>query len=261
VPGLVALARAVVQRIDLRHHRGVHPRTGALDVVPFVPLAPGAMPDAIDAAHRLGRALGDQLELPVFLYGAASTGDAGAPAQPSEAKVPADWRQAKVPADWRRVGLPAIAAALDAGELTPDYGPPRAHPTAGIVLAGARGLLVAYNLLLFTADVSVARKVARALRERDGGLPGVQALGFHLESRGRAQVSINLLRPDQTPLRAVVERAREVASALGVEIDRGELVGLAPEAAVAGATAQELLLPELGPAQILEQRLAALPPD
>jgi glutamate formiminotransferase len=199
------------------------------------------MTDAIAAARRLGGAIGDQLGIPVFLYGEAAT-DPGR----------------RLPASLRRYGLDAVAAALAAATLRPDYGPARAHPTAGVVLIGARTLLIAFNVWLKSSDVRIAREVARAIRERDGGLPGVQALGFYLESRGRAQVSINLLRPAETPLPSVIQRVREEAAARGVEVERGELIGLLPEAIAMRSTADELLLPELRSDQILERRLAGL---
>jgi glutamate formiminotransferase len=151
-----------------------------------------------------------------------------------------------------------VAAALATGELHPDYGPARAHPTAGVTLVGARTFLVAFNLWLADDSVRTAREIARAIRERDGGLPGVQAMGFYLESRRRAQVSVNLVRPDSTTLAAVVERVRQEAAARGVEVERGELIGLLPEAIASQTTAEALLLPELGAAQILERRLSRL---
>jgi glutamate formiminotransferase len=242
VDGLYALIRAAAAAIDLRHHAGAHPRVGAVDVVPFVPLGGAAMGDAVEAAHRLGRSVGDRLEIPVFLYGEATPGP-----------------ERRVPADLRRLGLAGMAAALEAGELRPDYGPSRLHATAGAVLIGARTFLVAFNVWLRSADLRVARAVARAIRERDGGLPGVQALGLFLESRSRAQVSVNLLRPDQTSLHAVVERIASEARARGVEIDRGEIVGLVPESVVLRAAAEALRLPELTPSRILEWHLRAAP--
>jgi glutamate formiminotransferase len=239
--GLLAMAREAAERIDLRRHSGVHPRLGAIDVLPFVPLGATTMGDAVGAARRLGRAIGDELAIPVFLYGEAAS-DAGR----------------RLPASLRRRGLPALAQALLTGALRPDYGPARAHPTAGVTLVGARTVLVAFNLWLATADIRAARDIARAIRERDGGLPGVQALGFYLASRGRAQVSINLTRPAETSLETVVERVRAEAAARGVEVERGELVGLVPESIASRTTAKALLLPELGPDQILERRLAGL---
>jgi glutamate formiminotransferase/glutamate formiminotransferase/formiminotetrahydrofolate cyclodeaminase len=242
VDGLYALIRAAAAAIDLRHHAGAHPRVGAVDVVPFVPLGGAALRDAVEAAHRLGSSVGDRLGIPVFLYGEATPGS-----------------ERRVPADLRRLGLAGMAAALEAGELRPDYGPSRLHATAGAILIGARTFLVAFNVWLRSADLRVARAVARAIRERDGGLPGVQALGLFLESRSQAQVSVNLLRPDQTSLHAVVERIASEARARGVEIDRGEIVGLVPESVVLRAAAEALRLPELTPSRILEWHLRREP--
>jgi glutamate formiminotransferase len=239
--GLLAMARLAVERIDLGRHCGVHPRLGAVDVVPFVPLGATQMADAIEAAERLGRAIGEELDVPVFLYGEAARDAAR-----------------RLPVTLRGRGLSSVAAALATGELHPDYGPARAHPTAGVTLVGARTFLVAFNLWLGDASVRTAREIARAIRERDGGLPGVQAMGFYLESRGRAQVSIKLVRPDSTTLEMVVERVRQEATARGVEVERGELIGLLPEAIASQTTAEALLLPELGAAQILERRLSGL---
>jgi glutamate formiminotransferase len=213
---------------------------GAIDVVPFVPLGPATMENAVNAAHRLGRALAERLAIPIFLYGEAAPN-----------------RERRLPAALRRQGLGTVAAALAAGSLVPDYGPSRAHPSAGVTLVGARGFLVAFNLRLATADLRIARDIARAVRERDGGLAGVQALGLWLESRQQAQVSLNLLRPDETPLDVVVERVRAEAAARGVDVDSGELIGLLPEAVARRTSAAALFLPELGERQILERRLTA----
>lgn len=242
--GLLAMIRAAVAAIDLRHHAGAHPRVGAVDVVPFVPLRGAAMADAVKAARALGRAVGDALEIPVFLYGEATPGGGR-----------------RLPADLRRLGLDALARALRSGEIVPDFGPARAHPSAGVILVGARTFLVAFNVWLRGADVVVARAVARAIRERDGGLRGVQALGLYLESRRLAQVSVNLLEPAVTPLHLVLERIRDEALARGVEIDRGELVGLLPEAVALRAAAAALLLPDLDAGRILERHLPRSFPD
>jgi glutamate formiminotransferase len=242
VSGLFSLVRAAAAAIDLRHHAGAHPRVGAVDVVPFVPLGGTAMGDAVEAAERLGRTVGERLEIPVFLYGEATPG-----------------ASRRVPADVRRLGLAGLGAALDAGAIEPDYGPSRLHPMAGAILIGARTFLVAFNVWLRSDDVRVARAVARAIRERDGGLPGVQALGLYLESRRQAQVSINLLRPAETSLHTVFERVREEARARGVEIDRGELVGLVPEAVALRAAADALHLLDISPGRILERHLSREP--
>ncbi|HVR29948.1 MAG TPA: glutamate formimidoyltransferase [Thermoanaerobaculia bacterium] len=238
--GLTKLCRAALERIDLRHHDGVHPRIGAIDVVPLVPLAGAAIENAVESAERLGRRVGEELGVPVFLYG--------------EAARSADRR---APAALRRLGLAALSEAIDGGALTPDYGPRRVDPRVGVTLIGARGFLVAFNVQLATEDVRIARAVAKAIRERDGGLPGVQALGLALESRRRAQVSVNLLPTARASLFTVVERIRDEASRHGVEIESSELVGLVPEEVALDAAADALRLPRLSPAHLLERRLAS----
>jgi glutamate formiminotransferase / 5-formyltetrahydrofolate cyclo-ligase len=209
---LVSGARAAVERIDLGRHDGVHPCVGALDVMPVVYLDEArrgaACAEALTAAALVGEGAG----VPVFLYGELAT-------RPEYAER----------ADLRRGGPSELARRIEAGELEPDYGPHRAHPTAGAVLATARPPLVAFNVELASADLELARSIASELRESDGGLPGVRALGLELEGRGRAQVSVNVHDHRAVPLRLIVERVRERAA-----IAEAELVGLAPEAALEG---------------------------
>ena len=210
--GLVSGAAAAVEALDLRSHSGLHPCIGALDVLPVVYLDEGqrgaACAEAITAAGRIGA----ELDLPVFLYGELAT------------------RPERRERAWlRRGGWRGLAARMDAGELRPDFGPARAHPTAGAVLATARPPLVAFNLDLATGDVELARQIAAEVRESGGGLPGVRAIGLFLEERGRAQVSTNVHDFRTTPLHVLVEAVRRRA-----EIAEAELVGLAPEAAFQG---------------------------
>ena len=210
--GLVSGAEAVIARVDLTRHEGLHPFVGALDVLPVVYLDAGqrgpACAEALTAAARVG----DELEVPVFLYGELAT----RPEQRERAWL-------------RRGGWRALAERIASGELRPDFGPARAHRTAGAVLAAARPPLVAFNLDLARADVDLARAIAAEIREAGGGLPGVRAIGLELEARGRAQVSTNVHDPAATPLRAVVEAVRARA-----EVAEAELVGLAPRAAFEG---------------------------
>jgi glutamate formiminotransferase len=235
VASLVAGIAAARDAIDLRRHEGVHPRVGAADVVPLVPVRPEDMERACDAAVDLGRRVGAELGLPVFLYGEVGGG--------------------RRPAFYRRGGPEELQRRVDAGELDPDFGPRALDPAVGAVLVGARKPLVAFNVVLATDDVEVARAVAAAVRESGGGLPGVQALGVRLASSGRAQVSINLIDLDRVQLHEVVERVIREAFGRGIAFESAELVGLLPAAAVLAAAAGPLRLPALDPSRILELNL------
>jgi glutamate formiminotransferase len=210
--GLVAGAAAAIAAVDLRRHEGLHPFVGALDVVPVVYAAEEgrgpACAEALTASARIGAELG----VPVFLYGELAT----RPEQRERA-----WLRS---GGWRR-----LAERVEAGELRPDFGPARAHATAGAVLATARPPLVAFNLELASTDVDLARAIAAEIREAGGGLPGVRAIGLYLEERGHAQVSTNVHDPRVTPLRTVIEAVRRRA-----EVSEAELIGLAPQAALDG---------------------------
>ena len=222
--------------IDLRSHEGVHPRVGAADVVPIVPLRPQDMERARVTARELGRRIGSELGLPVFLYGEVGDG--------------------RRPAFFRRGGPQELQQRVDAGELRPDFGPARLEERACAVLVGARATLVAFNVVLDTDDVEAARAVAASVRESGGGLPGLQALGLRLASSGRAQVSMNLIDLDRTPLHVVLERVAGEAAARGHVVESAELVGLLPARAVLEAAAGPLLLgSQLDPGRVLELRL------
>ena len=241
IDALLAGIAAATESIDLREHVGVHPRVGAADVVPLVPLVPDEMPHAVQAARELAARVGRELGLPVFLYGEVGGG--------------------RRPAHFRRGGLAEARARVDEGELVPDEGPREIDPRRGAVLVGARHVLIAYNLDLATNDVAVAREVAAAVRQSSGGMPGVQALGLELAASGRVQVSMNVVDVDAAPLHEVVERVRAEALELGVEVAGGELVGLVPERVVAAAAAAGVELPGIDESRILERvlrsRLAA----
>jgi glutamate formiminotransferase len=186
------------------------------------------------AALELGRRVGEELGLPVFRYG-----------------------EGRGPAFFRRGGAEELQRRLDAGELVPDFGPAQLDPVAGAVLIGARRPLVAFNVLLDTDDLEVAREIAAVVREAGGGFPGVRALGFALPSRGIVQVSMNVEDPEHVALHEVVARVRQEAAARGVEAGESELVGLLPEAAVAAASRDALGLPDLDESRLLEHRLLA----
>jgi glutamate formiminotransferase / 5-formyltetrahydrofolate cyclo-ligase len=211
--GLLAGARAVVESVDLRGGGGLHPHVGALDVMPVVYLDEERRGAACAEVLTAAGLIGDELGVPVFLYGELAT-------DPAHAER----------ADLRRGGPDAMAERMDAGELRPDFGPPRAHPTAGALLAAARPPLVAFNVDLDTDDLDLARAVAAEIRETGpAGLAGVRAIGLMLEDRGRAQVSTNVHDHRATSLGAVVEAVRARAP-----VAEAELVGLAPSAAFAG---------------------------
>lgn len=238
----LTLAAAAVELIDMREHRGVHPRIGAIDVIPFVPLSATGMPGCVELARDTGRRLADELNLPVILYGAAAP-------------------QRRALATIRRGGF-EIARSIGHFMVAPDFGPSRPHPTAGGVAVGARPPLLAFNLLLETDDAGVARRVARGLRQSSGGLPGVQAMGLALGTRGQAQVSTNLLDYRLTSLAEVIRATRRLAAEAGVEVASAELVGLAPRDALGGLEPEALggALPGLpGEAQTIEARLEACP--
>lgn len=237
VQAVAALAAEALEWIDVTRHEGVHPFLGALDVAPFVPLETSEMPAAVDAAKHAADALAT-LDLPVLLYGEAASDSS---------------RSALV--DHRRGGLARLAERMASGDWLPDRGPSRPHPTGGVVCVGARPPLVAFNLLLDTDRLGAAKRVAASLRESGGGLSGVRALGFFLESRGRAQVSVNVTDCDRTTLLDVVRHADELADAAGVRVVETELVGLAPRRVLPPGGAEALRLPELSDRQVLESHL------
>jgi glutamate formiminotransferase len=237
----LALAEAVVARVDMRGHRGVHPRMGALDVVPFVPLRGLTMADAVAAARRVGEALARAHALPVYLYGAA-------------AMVAGRTSQSAV----RAGQYEALPAKLADPAWRPDFGPARFNPRLGASAVGARDVLVAYNVWLDSTDVGAARAIAGALRESSGGLPAVQAMGFPLERRHCAQVSMNLLDYRRTGLARAWDAVGVEAGRRGIPVTRGELVGLAPRAAFEGRAPAGVGLPDLTAADYLETHLGSL---
>ena len=199
-----ALAAAAIAEIDLTAHAGVHPRIGALDVLPFVPLGSASMDDAVAIAHAVGRAIAETLQVPVFLYEAAAR---SADRRPLEAM--------------RRGGLDGLAARLREPAWQPDYGPATLHPTAGAMAIGARGPLVAWNLVLDRADLPLARHIARTIRTSGGGLPCLKALGLALEHTGQVQVSMNLTDYRTTSM-ADVFRAVDAEATTRRRRDRGQ---------------------------------------
>jgi glutamate formiminotransferase len=236
--GALALTRAAIRLVDLTRHRGVHPRVGAVDVIPFVPLRGASMADAIAAAHRVGRTVAAECGVPVFFYGEAARG-------PLRRELPM----------LRRGGFEGLATRLADPGWRPDEGRAAPHPTAGVTAIGARGPLIAFNAVLDTPDVDAAAGIARTLRESSGGLPAVRAIGVPLESRGRVQVSMNLLDYRRTAVSLVAQRLEDEARRRGTRVIEYELVGCAPAdalepwppglAAIAGLKPSQLLDPAL----------------
>jgi glutamate formiminotransferase len=236
VETLLAGIRCAVERIDLRRHSGAHPRVGAADVVPLVPLRPGDEPLARDAAVALSERIAAELGLPVFFYGRLTD-------------------DAREPAFFRRGGLDELRRRMEAGELTPDRGPARLHPTAGAVLVGVRRPLIAFNVNLRAASVEVARELAALIRERDGGYPGVRALGLDLPSAGLVQVSMNVTDWEAAALYEIVARIAAEAEARGAEVVGSELVGLMPAGPAVEAAGSVLRIDGFDSSRVLELRL------
>lgn len=235
VAALLAGIECARDRIDLRRHAGAHPRIGAADVVPIVPLRPDDMPRAKATALELARRIGEELGLCVFLYGELAP-DRG-------------------PAFFRRGGPEELQRRIDERDVEPDFGPSRLHPSAGGVIVGARRPLIAFNVNLAGADVEAAQAIARAIRERDGGFPGVRALGLALPEAGHAQVSMNVENWEASPLQDIVAAIEREAAALGVEVAGSELVGLMPAGAAAAAAGAALRIDGFDASKLLELRL------
>jgi glutamate formiminotransferase len=235
VEALLAGIAVAHERIDLRKHEGSHPRIGAADVVPLVPVRPDDMERARSAALELARRIGDELELPVFLYGECAPG--------------------RGPAFYRRGGPDELQKRIDAGEIMPDCGPHRLSPSAGGVIVGARRPLIAFNVDLVGTDLEAAREIARVVRERDGGFPGVRALGLVLPRAGHAQISMNVEDWEAVALHEIVAAIEREASARGVEIAGSELVGLMPAGAAASAAGAALRIDGFDASRVLELRL------
>ena len=255
---LEALVGAAIHDIDMDIHTGEHPRIGAVDVIPFVPLGDTTMDDCVALAQAFGERIAARFELPVYLYAQAA-------ARPERVKL----------SDVRRGQYEGLRAEIGQRGREPDYGPARMHPSAGAVAVGARPFLIAYNINLASEDVELAKRIARRVRESGGGLPKVQGNGFWIEELRRAQVSMNVLDFSVTPLWLVWETVRDLAAEDGVDVAESELIGLAPTAAFlavadrAGAPEDEsvearlaasaafLRLRDFSPLQALELRLDA----
>ena len=236
VESLAAGISTAAERIDLRRHEGAHPRIGAADVVPLVPLRPEDEPAAREAALALAARVGDDLGVPVFLYG----------------RLTEDRRE---PAFFRRGGPEELQRRIDSGELAPDRGPATLHPTAGGVLIGVRRPLIAFNVNLRGASVETAREIAALVRERDGGFPGVRALGLDLPKAGLVQVSMNVTDWEAAALHTIVATIVAEVEARGAEVAGSELVGLMPAGAAVEAAGSLLRIEGFDSRHVLELRL------
>jgi glutamate formiminotransferase len=211
---LRAVAKAS-ELIDLRAHTGEHPRIGATDVLPFVPVSGVTIEDCVTLAHKAGQRIWRELSIPVYFY--------------ERAALRSDRERLE---NVRRKGFEELKREIATNrDRYPDVGEPRLHETAGAIAVGARPFLIAFNVTLETDDILIARRIARTVRERDGGLPFVKALGFELQSRGLVQVSMNLTNYEQTSITRAFEAVREAAMQLGVNVEAAEIVGLVPQAA------------------------------
>lgn len=258
---LEATIEVAIEAIDMEQHTGEHPRIGAVDVIPFVPLGTTTLDACVVLARAFGLRIAERFQIPVYLYARAAT-------TPDRVRL----------ADVRRGGYEAVRDEIGrpGGEVdrTPDFGPHRTHPRAGAVAVGARPFLIAWNINLDTDDVEVAKRIARQVRESGGGLRAVQGNGFMIEELGAAQVSMNLLDFETTPMWKVFDEVAELAAEERVGILESELIGLAPQAAFDGvadhagvplhadpaarfaAAAAYLRLRDADPMMVLEQRLA-----
>jgi glutamate formiminotransferase len=234
----LALIGQAVAAIDLRSHRGEHPRLGAIDVVPFVPIEGVTMAECVALARDVGAAVAEQFDLPVYLYEEASSNPAR-----------------KNLEDIRRGEFEGLPEKMQRAEWRPDFGPAAPHPSAGAVVIGARMPLIAYNINLNTDRLDVAKKIAAAIRHSSGGLRYVKAAGFMLEDRGIAQVSMNLTNYEKTPIFRVFEIVRREAARYGVSILESEFVGLVPSAALFSTAEFYLQLDRFAPEQVLENKL------
>lgn len=235
-------ARKAAGLIDLNLHRGVHPRIGALDVLPFVPLEDATMDDCVAIARQAGSRIWNELGIPVYFYQAAAT------------------RPDRVPLEnLRRGQFEGLREAVALDETRrPDLGGPFLHPTAGAVITGARKLLLAFNINLQTTDLALAKSIARRIRASSGGFPAVKALGLPLASRGLVQVSMNLTDFERTPLHIVFLEVARLAAEHGVAIAESELIGLIPRLALEAAAAGLLKLPCFHSGRVLEGRIDSL---
>lgn len=229
------------QLIDMTRHKGEHPRIGATDVVPFIPLRGATMDDCIRLAKEVGQEIGDKLQIPIYLYENAAT-------RPERRNL----------ADLRKGQFEGLREELGKNpDRMPDFGPNKIHPTAGATVIGAREILIAFNVNLDTDYIDVAKRIAKKIRQSSGGMPFVKALGILINKHNRqiAQVSMNLTNYKVTPVKKVFDTIKELALSENIRILESELIGLAPQDAFEDTSPEELIIASFSPEQIIENRL------
>ncbi len=234
----VEIAKRAAKLIDLTKHTGEHPRMGAVDVMPFVPITGSTVQDCVDLSRRVGKRIAQEADMPVFLY---------------EYSASADNR--KNLSVIRKGQFEKMAEKVLEPEWEPDFGGRRIHPTAGVVAVGARPPLIAYNLNLDTDDVGIAKDIAKTVREKDGGFRCVKAMGFMLEDKGVAQVSMNLTDFTVTPVHVITEAVKKEAEKRGVRVTESELIGLCPLKALTDAASYYLGITDFDDAQVIENNI------
>jgi len=237
---ILAMFEVAISRIDLRTHRGQHPRMGAVDVVPLVPVQGVTMEDCVELSRRLGAEIWNRFRVPVYLYEESAT-------RPERRDL----------AQIRKGEFEGFPEKIKDPEWAPDFGEPEVHPTAGVTAVGAREFLIAFNVNLGTSDLKVAKAIARAVRGSSGGLRYVKALGFELGGRGIVQVSMNLTNYKKTPIPRVLELVRREAARYGVPVVGTEIVGMVPQAALDQVVEYYLSLERFSPEMVLERRIQA----
>jgi len=236
--GAFAVAKSAVELIDLRKHKGTHPRMGAVDVIPFVPIKGITMDETVELSKILAKRIGEELKVPVYLYAESATKE--------ERRSLPNIRQGEFEGFFEKIKDPNWA---------PDFGPNEVHETAGVTAVGAREFLIAYNIYLNTKDVSIAEKIAKSIRESSGGLRFIQAKGMYIEEKGMAQVSMNVLNYKKAPLYRVFEIVKMEAERYGVSVVESELVGLMPLKAALDSLAFYLRFPKLTSESIIEMKI------
>lgn len=236
--GVLSLVRSAVERIDLREHHGEHPRMGAVDVIPFIPVRGATMDDCVRLSRTVGKRIAEEIDLPVYLYERSATNAAR-----------------RNLATIRKGEFEGFAAKIALPEWEPDFGPKEVHPSAGVVAVGAREFLIAYNINLATSDLTVAKEIASAVRSSSGGLRYVKALGFPLAEKGIVQVSMNLTNFKKTPILRVFDLVKREAERRGVLVAGSEIVGTLPRQALYDVASAALQIKGFSSQLVLEERI------